>query len=191
MSLKLYVIRHGQSDSNLAERFYDDSKADLTTLGKAQAMDVGMRIVDELGRNVDAIYCSTYERAKATCAIALEYARMKSRKKDVVYEDCLVERNLEGLYGEPFNSDHWKALQNFQSDLAEKEGVETLDEMEARVKGFLEEVKSKYSDGTILVFTHGLLELAFYTTIYGRPESGTTYDLRLLKNGEWRIYEIE
>ena len=73
---------------------------------------------------------------------------------------------------------------------AEKNGIETFDELESRARSFIEEVKVKHPNGNILVFTHGLLELAIYTTVYGRPVSGTTYDIRLLENAEMRVYEI-
>lgn len=192
MSLKIYVVRHGQSVANISEYFHDDSTDELTMAGKMQAMDAGYKIkhIKETEKvDFDAIYCSPYERARATCAIALEAAGMKRRK--VHYDERLRERDLDGLHGKKFDRELWIALQNFNSDLAEKEGIETYDVLENRAQSFIEDVKTKYPNGNVLVFSHGLMELAIYTTQYGRPVTGSTYDLRLLKNGEMRIYTIK
>ena len=191
MSLTLYVVRHGQAASNIEKKAYDDSEAELTMHGKMQAMDTGKKLKAEKVE-FDAIYCSKYKRAKETCAIALESAGWKKKRKDVHYLISLRERDLKGIYGVSFDADYWKELQYFTTDAAEKAGIETFDHLENRAKGFICAMKKKYPDGAnILVFTHGLLELAFYTSVYGRPASGTTYHLNLLKNGEYRVYEIE
>lgn len=188
MSLKLYVVRHGQSVSNIEEIFHDDKNDELTKKGMQDAIAAGIEIRN-LGVSFDAIYCSPYERARATCSIALEAAGMKRRK--VHYDDRLRERDLDGLHGKRFDRELWIALQNFNSGLAEKEGIETLDSLEDRARSFIKDVKEKHPNGNVLVFSHGLLELAIYTSTYGRPASGSTYDLRLLNNGEMRIYTLE
>lgn len=191
MSLTLYVVRHGQAVSNIEKKAYDDSEAELTMNGKMQAMDTGKKL-KAAEVKFDAIYCSKYKRAKETCAIALESAGWKKRKKEVHYLALLRERNLTGIYGVSFDADYWKELQHFDTDAAKKAGIETFDHLENRAKGFICAMKKKFPNGgNVLVFTHGLLELAFYTSVYGRPASGTTYDLNLLNNGEFRVYKIE
>lgn len=191
MSLKLYVVRHGQAVSNIEKKAYDDFDAELTMNGRMQAMGTGKKL-KALNVEFDAIYCSKLERARETCAIALESAGWKKRKKEVHYLISLRERDLKGIYGVSFDADYWKELQYFTTDAAEKAGIETFDHLENRAKNFICAMKKKFPNGgNILVFTHGLLDLAFFTSVYGRPASGTTYDLNLLNNGEFRVYEIE
>ena len=194
MSLKIIVVRHGQSVSNVCDVFHEDSGDELTTLGTVQAMEAGKRIRKMLDKHeimgIDAIICSPYERAKSTCAIALEAARLKKEKYHFYYDDRIRERDLTGLHGKKFDKELWVQLQNFESDLAEKKGIETFDALEERARSFIKDLLRAYPFGYVIVFSHGLFELAMYTSVYGRPASGNTYDLRLLKNGEMRIYDI-
>ena len=188
MSLKLYFVRHGQSAANLCESFYDDAEAELTMFGKGQAMGVGEEL-KEMNVGFTAIYCSPYERARATCEIALQYADMKGR--EVKYDDRLVERGFKGLYGRNITHEQYVELYDYDSDLSEEMGVETLDHLEERARSFIEELKAKYEVGNILVFSHGIFGLAVYTVINGRPASGSMYDLRLLKNCEMKVFDLK
>lgn len=188
MSLKMYFVRHGQSVANLRDDFYDDAKAELTMYGKGQAMDAGVKL-KEMNVGFTAIYCSPYLRAMDTCAIALESAEMRDRK--VIYDDRLVERQFDGLFGKDITHEQYVELYNYESDLSEKMGVETLDHLEERARSFVEELRMKYTVGNILVFSHGIFGLAVYTVLNGRPNSASMYDLRLLKNGEIKVYELK
>ena len=196
MYLKIIVVRHGQSVSNVCDVFHEDSGDELTMIGKMQAIEAGKKIRELFDKKevlgLDAIYCSPYERAKSTCASALEAARLDVKKMcNVYYDDRLRERELTGLHGKKFDKEHWIKLQDFKSDLAEKEGIETFDALEERAGNFIDDLVRKYYPiGTVLVFTHGLFELAMYTNVYGRPASGNTYELDLLKNGGMRIYNL-
>jgi len=189
MSLKLYMVRHGQAECNLAEVFHDDSKDELTMVGKMQAVSAGRNLKD-YDVDFDAVYCSPYERTMATCAIALDNAGLKDMLKNVHYDERLVERQLTGLFDKKFDKDEWVYLQSLNPEVAVNAGIETFDSMEKRAQSFISEMKAIYPNGDILVFTHGLIELAFYATAYGRPASGNTYDLPLLNNAEMRIYEF-
>lgn len=188
MSLRLFFVRHGQSVANLSERFYDDANAELTMYGKGQAMDVGVKL-KEMNVGFTAIYCSPYLRAMDTCAIALESAEMKDRK--VIYDDRLVERQYDGIFDKDITHDQYVELYNYDSNLSEEMGVETLDHLEARARSFTEELRAKYIVGNILVFSHGIFGLAVYTVINGRPNSASMYDLRLLKNCEIKVFDLK
>ena len=41
MSVKFYFVRHGESEANLRNEFYNDEEAELTDLGRIQAAKVG------------------------------------------------------------------------------------------------------------------------------------------------------
>lgn len=184
MSLKLYFVRHGQSESNLFDVFYDDADEKLTELGKKQSEDLGRKLK---GITFRAIYSSPYERAKSTCAIALESAGISGT---VIYDDRLKERDFKGLFSKNVSEDHYIELYKYGSDRSKRDGIETLDELEKRARAFLKDLKKKYQDGNILVFSHGIFGLAIYTVVYGRPASLSMYDLRLQKNGELRIFTL-
>ena len=187
MSLDLYFVRHGQSEANLCKWFYDDAEAELTLKGKVQAAEAGESI-KKLGVRFAAVYCSPYRRAKNTCMITLESASLESR--EIIYDDRLMERQFDGLFGKEFTKEQYIELYNYGSDLSERLGVETLDQLEARARDFVDEVKTRYDSGNILVFSHGVLGLAVETVVNGRPASGSMYDMQLMKNCEMRIYRI-
>ena len=188
MSLKLYFVRHGQSEANLCDFFYDDADAELTMFGKGQAMGVGKEL-KAMNVGFTAIYCSPYERARATCEIALESAGMKGRK--VIYDERLIERRFEGMFGQGVTDELWRELCSYDSTLAESVGVETLESLEDRARSFIEELKRKYPVGNILVFSHGLFGIAMHTVVYGRPDSETTFGVKLLKNCEIEVFELQ
>lgn len=188
MSLKLFFIRHGQSEANLCNVFYDDSEAELTMFGKGQAVGVGKEL-KEMNVGFTAIYCSPYVRAHDTCSIALQAAGMKDRK--VIYDDRLIERRFDGMFGQAVTREMWAELCSYDSTLAESLGVETLDSLEARARNFVEEIKRKYPVGNILVFSHGLFGVAMHTVVYGRLNAENTFGVKLLNNCEIEIFELQ
>ena len=188
MSLKLYFVRHGQSEANLSDLCYDDSEAELTMYGKGQAVGVGKEL-KEMNIGFTAIYCSPYTRAHDTCSIALQAAGLKDRK--VIYDDRLIERRFDGLFGKTFDEEVWKGLCTYDSDTSETLGVETLDELERRARSFIDEMRVKYPVGNILVFSHGMLGIAMHTAVYGRPDTNTTFGVHMLKNCEIEILELK
>ena len=181
MATTLYYVRHGRAGNNLTEYFYDDKEEPLIALGRMQALDAGRKL-RELGVKFDAIYCSTYDRARETCRIAL--VEMGMEKRFVRYDFRLEERKFDGLWGRTISREEYRALFDYTSDLAEQLGVETLEKMEDRARWFMRDVRMRNPNGNVLVFAHGALGLVFRAVAYGRPESGSLFDFELLKNGE-------
>lgn len=93
---KLYLIRHGETDSNKGHRFQGQMDLPLNGTGLAQARQMAQYMA---GKRIDAIYCSSMLRA---CMTAAELAL----SKNLAYKpmDLLKEISFgdwEGLeYGE-------------------------------------------------------------------------------------------
>lgn len=68
---KLVMVRHGQSEWNLANRFTGWVDVDLSELGYEQAKEAG-RKVKEAGLEFDLAFTSVLKRAIKTCHIVLE-----------------------------------------------------------------------------------------------------------------------
>lgn len=66
--MKLYVVRHGQSEANLEERYAGWRSVSLTELGRQQAQTARENLA---GLTFERVYCSDLQRAKETAAIAL------------------------------------------------------------------------------------------------------------------------
>lgn len=71
--MKLLIIRHGQAQTTAAS----DSLRDLTEYGREQAVLVG-RCIAEQNLDFNHVWCSPYNRAQQTAAIALNYASLDS-----------------------------------------------------------------------------------------------------------------
>ena len=66
---KLIIIRHGQSEWNLENRFTGDTNIGLTAAGKAEAKNAGVLIK---GYSLDAAYTSVLKRAIDTLQIIIQ-----------------------------------------------------------------------------------------------------------------------
>ncbi len=89
--MKLYVIRHGQSEDNLARRHSGWAECSLTAQGMEDAAKAG-----ELLRGVkfDKIFSSDTKRARQTCAIALP-----EMQDAVEYTPLIRETNVGSITG--------------------------------------------------------------------------------------------
>lgn len=66
--MKLYMVRHGQSQTNLEHRFTGQADAPLTELGREDARKAGEKLK---GLHFDRVYSSSLSRAADTARIAL------------------------------------------------------------------------------------------------------------------------
>ena len=183
MSVNLYFVRHGQSVANLQDKdfFYNDEDAPLTPLGREQARETG-RNLREMEVHFDAVYCSTYERAKETCRLALKEMGLEDKK--VIFDRRLEERKFNGLVGKVATSEHYRELFIYDSNRAIIDGVEPIDDLERRAQSFLDSMREQYNGKNVLVFSHAHYLVAVYAVVFGRPISGDYNEIRLLKNGE-------
>ena len=92
----LVLLRHGQSQWNLENRFTGWVDVNLTTEGEAQATRGGELIKAE-GIEIDKAFTSVLTRAIRTCNLALEAARQSF--VPVVKDWRLNERHYGGLTG--------------------------------------------------------------------------------------------
>ncbi|MBU5437593.1 histidine phosphatase family protein [Tissierella sp. MSJ-40] len=171
--IKLYLIRHGQSEWNELKKIQGQKNTLLTQKGKKQASLLGKRLIDE---NIDIIYSSDLVRAFETANIIGEVI-----DKDVIPIKDLREINFgpwEGLTtGElhkQFKEEHliWmKEPHNLKM-----QGLETLEELRERAMKCIEPILLENNDKNIAIVSHsatlktlilGLLDmdLSFYNKI--------------------------
>jgi len=107
--VKLFLVRHGQSQWNLENRFTGWQNIDITALGQQEARQAGKALMKE---SIDIAFTSTLIRAQHTLQIILE--EIGKPNIPIIVDAALNERsygNLEGL-----NKD----------ETAEKYGVEQV-----------------------------------------------------------------
>lgn len=175
--MKLYVIRHGETDMGKNNIIATEDEP-LNETGKRQAMEVGKEIRK---LNIDKIYCSPIERAKNT----LKLFNLDG-KIPVIIEDRIKERNM-GIYEKvPFNELRWDEFWNYNSDKLYPE-LETMKSVYERISEFLNELKLNHSNDNVLLVTHGGISRAIYWYFNGIPENGNSSDI----NENCKIYEYE
>lgn len=149
--MKLYIIRHGQTDWNRARRLQGRTDIPLNEWG---------RLVAELTREglkdvtFDVAFTSPLIRAKETAELIL-----KDRNIPIVEDERIIEVNFGAYEGESFQLDN-ENLQNFFSKpeaYYPVDGSESMESILERTRDFLSELSQnpKYQDSTILISTHG------------------------------------
>ncbi len=149
--LHLILVRHGETEWNAQRRYQGQTDIPLSDLGVRQAELVAERLV---GRKIEALYASDLERARETAEIIAEKNGL-----DILPEPCLREMKfgvLEGLTWDEAGEKYPGMISTWLGDYNQPpEGGETLQALSARVSAFLEEVKKKHDEQTILLVAHG------------------------------------
>lgn len=143
--MKLYVVRHGQTDWNVQNKVCGITDVELTEEGKAQAE----KVADTLsGNHIDLILSSPLKRAMQTAEII-------SRKcgTDLQVESRLTEQNY-GIY-EGVDRANERFLQNKRQFAFRYPGGESMMQVAYRIYGLLDRLKETYSEKNILLVTHG------------------------------------
>jgi 2,3-bisphosphoglycerate-dependent phosphoglycerate mutase len=94
----LVLLRHGQSQWNLENRFTGFHDVDLTENGEAEAKKAGL-LLKEAGITFDAVFSSTQTRANRTAKIALETAGQGELFDKMIRHEHLRERDYGDLTG--------------------------------------------------------------------------------------------
>lgn len=92
--MRLFILRHGQTDLNLARKVQGHMDVDLNATGIEQAEDLA-KVVREKNLHFDAIYCSPLRRALDTCEI------VTGQSRDAFHVDDRIEDSI---------SASWKAM---------------------------------------------------------------------------------
>lgn len=144
--MKLYVVRHGQTDWNLNGKIQGVSDIELNETGIEQAYELKDKIKDY---KIDVIISSTLKRAKKTAEIINEAFGV-----DIIHTEKIVERGFGKFEGRIFETFDMDMLYDLTMNYSEDD-VEPVLDLCDRISTFLEEVKEKYSDKNVLIVTHG------------------------------------
>ena len=149
--MKLYIIRHGQTDWNRARLLQGRTDIPLNEWGRrvAQLTREGLKEVA-----FDVAFTSPLIRARKTAELILE-----DKNIPIIDDDRLIEVNFGSYEGKSFQLDD-ENLQNFFSKpeaYYSVDGSESIESVIERTGKFLSELykKQEYQNSTILVSTHG------------------------------------
>lgn len=180
---EICVIRHGQTEWNLAGRYQGQMDSPLTALGREQARSLGPVLADLPGIAAFTAYTSPLGRAHATAALTLaatgHKAHMDSRLREVAFGaweglswDDIAQRwpeRAQMAEAEPF-------LWHFQAP-----GGETLADVTTRARAFLHSLS-----GPSILITHGVTGKVLRGLWLGLDE----YDIAGLPGGQGTIFHL-
>jgi probable phosphoglycerate mutase len=185
----LYVLRHGETEWNVATRMQGRLDSPLTELGRRQA-DVHGRTLARLGP-VDRLIVSPLGRTRATAELLNAHLGA-----EVTFEPALMERDCgawSGMTIEEIEAAHprdWGARNADPYGHRPPDG-ENLPDMEARVAGFLDTLDAQ-PGRTLGLVTHGvmsrvilksLLQLSADVAVRVRHPNGLFYRLAIAEKG--------
>ena len=147
----LIVVRHGQSESNLAQIFAGQTETSLTELGRAQAEDTA-RFLD--GAAIDKIYASDLLRAMDTARPTAERHGL-----EIIPRAGLREINAGLWEGNPYTVLMERFGESYSlwcNDVgrAHPEGGESVKELAARVYAEIDRILAENRGKTVAIFTH-------------------------------------
>lgn len=161
--MKVYYVRHGQTDWNLARRMQGGgTEKDLNETGLNQAEETRKELENV---NYDIVIRSPMHRAEQTAEIINQ-----GRNVPIIVDERMRERKLGELEGHPITDEMESRIWNYELN-APINGGESLHEFEKRILDFLEDIKQKYKDKTVLIVAHGGVAKVIKAHLYGMPES--------------------
>jgi len=149
--MKLFLVRHGETDWNLAQRFQGHSDVPLNQVGLQQAKALRDRLLDE---TIALIYSSDLERAYETAKIisnGKNKLRTDARLREIHFGDW------EGLTYNEIQEKDPSLLIAWEQDVyktAPPNG-ETLEELASHTQSILNDLLVNHEAETILVVAHG------------------------------------
>ena len=153
--MKLYLVRHGETDWNRARKIQGQVDIPLNEFGIHLAEETGKGLKDI---PFDLCFTSPLGRAKQTAEMIL-----RDQHVPVIEEPLIMEMAFGAYEGKCCSSKNWELPEKFRRffDGPEKyeapEDGEDFAQVKERVGKFLERIGSDHTlkDSTILITTHG------------------------------------
>ncbi len=152
--MKIYVIRHGETASNVVGIVSGRTGEGINDNGIKQAQRINQKLA---ALEFADVYVSPMKRAIQTAEIVVpEY--------EYIIDERLSERELGELKGytieELWEIPLWNSLEVKRTP----EGAETFGAGRERVESFLNDIKKKYSDDqTILIVAHSFISRCIWS----------------------------
>jgi broad specificity phosphatase PhoE len=162
---RLFYVRHGETEMNVAGVWSGRIETPLTQTGKQQAQEAGKALKAKLP-HVDLIICSPLTRAYHTASIIA--GEIGYPIENIQKNPLLLERsfgNLEGTSDINYYAEHGGL-----ESLDEVEGAETVEQMQMRAGEALSMIELLPQDN-ILVVSHGTFGRAFRRAVDKLPHT--------------------
>ena len=194
-TLKLYIVRHGETEWNVIKRFQGQLNTPLTEKGMEKLRETGKKLENVL---FDEVYTSELGRTVASAEIILNENRGYKNKKRELQK--LAELNevyfgvWQGLtYEEVFlkypeeANNYFYNVKNYKAENVEAENLK--DALERFLKG-INKILDSHESGNILVVTHGTVFEMFMNYV----ANNSIYDIderTLMGNGDYKVFSYK
>lgn len=177
--MKVYVVRHGETDWNLENRLQGANDVPLNEHGIRQAEETREVLKDY---DFDVIFSSPYKRAAMTARII-----NADRQLPVFFDNRLRERSFGVNEGKHWGTFDYPAMWDYDRD--ESFGGESCRDFLARVSDFLDELEKFCPDKNVLLVCHGGTIRGVECHYHGIIKDPKEMAAFLTKNGAIREYE--
>ena len=194
-TLKLYIVRHGETEWNVIKRFQGQLNTPLTEKGMEKLRKTGKNLENVL---FEEVYTSKLERTVKSAEIILNENRGYKNKKMELKK--LAELNevyfgvWQGLkYEEVFlkypeeANNYFYNVKNYKAENVEAENLK--DALERFLRG-INKILSSHKSGNILVVTHGTVFEMFINYV-GNSSIFDIDERTLMGNGDYKIFCYE
>jgi len=159
--MKIFLVRHGESEANVAHRINDDPTrpVNLTERGRAQAEAASGELREVRFTHA---YASEFPRAQQTAKILLRHHACP------LLIDARINERKTGMDGLPVEAFH-DLMRTDPLHVKPENGESFLEQME-RLRGFMDEIAVRHPDGIIMAVSHENPILAAQVLSAGDPE---------------------
>lgn len=194
-TLKLYIVRHGETEWNVIKRFQGQLNTPLTEKGMEKLRKTGKKLENVL---FDEVYTSELGRTVASAEIILNENRgYKNKKRELkklaelnevyfgvwqglTYEEVFLKYPEEG-------NNYFYNVKNYNAENVEAENLK--DALERFLKG-INKILDSHESGNILVVTHGTVFEMFMNYV----ANNSIFDIderTLMGNGDYKVFSYK
>ena len=187
--LKLYIVRHGETQWNVEKRFQGQTDSDLTEKGKEKVGKTGEELKNIL---FDAVYTSELGRAVKSAEIILSKNINKKNKLQKLSElNEVYFGKWQGLSYDEIFEKYPEEANNYFYDMKKYcakniEAEELKDALDRFLKG-MDKIVKNHKTGNILVVTHGTVLEMFINYVINKDTKDIN-ERKLIGNGKYRIF---
>ena len=152
--LRLFVVRHGETEWVRKRRFAGSRDIALTEVGRTQCEAVARALA---GATVSAVYASPLERARASAEVIAKPHGLPVRIEPAFSE--MTFGSWEGLTRDEARARDPEAWAQWRSapHLVKLTGGETIPEVAARVAAGVEALQQAHNGQTVVLVSHGVV----------------------------------
>ncbi len=143
--MKVILVRHAVTDQNVLEVCQGMQNNPLNETGRRQCMKLKAELKN---KKIDYCYMSPLLRAVETAIILV------GDRVETCPDNRLIERSLGEFEGMPRKFYDAKKYWDFELNCSDR-GVEPIKDLFSRCEDFLNYIKKKHKDQTILIVSHG------------------------------------